>query len=218
MNTKPSSTPKWLWIAGLAIAVVLIACGLGTMALLSAARDAATAASANLAAPTQISPPTPARLEAGATARPTGPIPSPTAPRFEQTPTPSPAGPARTATPVRTPTPAARATATRAANPFLVRNVKVYDLDGKLAYQGDVDLGPTLERIAAGIRDPHPNDGTVFQNRERRLPSKSDGQYYREYVVRTPGLREVGPQRLITGKDGEAYYTPDHYDTFIRIK
>ena len=94
----------------------------------------------------------------------------------------------------------------------------MYDLDGKLAYQGDVDLGPTLERIAAGIRDPHPNDGTVFQNRERRLPSKSDGQYYREYVVRTPGLREVGPQRLITGKDGEAYYTPDHYDTFIRIK
>jgi filamentous hemagglutinin len=214
MNTKPSSTPKWLWIAGLAVAVVLIACGLGMMALLSAARDAATAATASLAAPTQISPPTPAKVEATLTTRPTGPIPSPTAPRAELTPT----GPARTATPVRTPTPAARATATRAANPYLVRNVKVYDLDGKLAYQGDVDLAPVLERIAAGIKDPHPNDGTVFQNRERRLPSKSDSQYYREYVVRTPGLREVGPQRLIMGKDGEAFYTPDHYDTFIRIK
>lgn len=218
MNTKPSSTPKWLWIAGLAVAVVLIACGLGMMALLSAARDGAAAATASLAAPTQISPPTPARAQATVTARPTGLAPSPTVPRLEQTPTSSPAGPARTATPVRTPTPAARATATRAANQYLVRNVKVYDLDGRLAYQGDVDLGPTLERIAAGIRDPHPNDGTIFQNRERRLPSKSDGQYYREYVVRTPGLREVGPQRLITGKDGEAYYTPDHYDTFIRIK
>ncbi|MEO6063004.1 MAG: ribonuclease domain-containing protein [Thermoflexales bacterium] len=172
MNTKPSSTPKWLWIAGLAVAVVLITCGLGTMALLSAARDGTSAATASLAAPTQILPPTPA----------------------------------------------ARATATRAANPYLVRNVKVYDLNGNLAYQGDVDLGPTLERIAAGVRDPHPNDGTVFQNRERQLPLKGDGQYYREYVVRTPGLREVGPQRLIMGKDGEAYYTPDHYDTFIRIK
>lgn len=180
------------------------------MALLSAGRDGATAPNPSLAAPTQVNPPTPARLETAVTSRPTGP--SPTAPRLELTPTAAPTGPARTATP------AARATATRAANPYLVRNVKVYDLDGKLAYQGDIDLGPTFERIAAGIRDPHPNDGTIFQNRERLLPSKSDGQYYHEYVVRTPGLREVGPQRLIMGRDGEAYYTPDHYDTFIRIK
>jgi len=192
------------------------------MALLSAAReatrDAASNASASLAAPTQVSQPTAARLEVTPTTGPTGPIPSPTAPRLGLTPTPSPTGPGRTATPVRTPTPAARATATRAPNPYVVKNVKVYDLDGRLVYQGDVDLGPTLERISAGVRDPHPNDGTTFQNRERQLPAKSDGQYYREYVVRTPGLREVGPQRLITGKDGEAYYTPDHYDTFIRIK
>jgi filamentous hemagglutinin len=215
MNTKPSSTPKWLWIAGLAVAVILIGCGLGMMALLSAARDAATA---SLAAPTDISPPTPARVESAGTARPSGPVPSPTAPRLELAPTATPTGPARTATPVRTPTPASRATATRTPNPYVVQNVKIYDLDGRLVYQGDVDLGPTLERIAAGIKDPHPNDGTVFQNRERQLPVKSDGQYYREYVVRTPGLREVGPQRLIMGKDGEAYYTPDHYDTFIRIK
>ena len=127
-------------------------------------------------------------------------------------------GPARTATPVRTPTPAARATATRAANPYVVRNVKIYDLDGNLAYQGDMDLKPTLDRIAAGIKDPHRDDGIVFQNRERLLPIKTDREYYHEYVVRTPGLRDVGPQRLILGKDGEVYYTPDHYDSFIRIK
>ena len=54
--------------------------------------------------------------------------------------------------------------------------------------------------------------------RERLLPVKSDSSYYHEYVVRTPGLSAVGPQRLILGRDGEAYYTPDHYDTFIRVK
>lgn len=100
---------------------------------------------------------------------------------------------------------------------LLIRNQKIYDQDGKLVYQGDIDLKAVLDRIAAGKKDPHPNDGTTFTNRERRLPIMSDSKYYTEYVVRTPGLREVGPQRLIIGKGYEIYYTPDHYATFVKV-
>ena len=103
-------------------------------------------------------------------------------------------------------------------DPYVVKNVKIYDLDGRLAYRGDIDLKPTLKRIEQGIEDPHPNDGSVFGNRERRLPRQSDRNYYHEYVVRTKGIRGVGPQRLILGKQGEIYYTPDHYETFIKLK
>jgi guanyl-specific ribonuclease Sa len=56
----------------------------------------------------------------------------------------------------------------------------------------------------------------VFQNREKRLPQKPAG-YYREWVHPTPGLRGPGPQRIVTGKEGEIYYSPDHYETFRRL-
>jgi ribonuclease T1 len=100
---------------------------------------------------------------------------------------------------------------------YLVPSQKIYALDGSLAYEGDIDLRPTFTRIEAGERDKHRNDGSIFTNREGQLPRKARG-YYTEWVIRTEGLREVGPQRLITGKDGEAFYTPDHYATFIRVR
>lgn len=100
---------------------------------------------------------------------------------------------------------------------YVIRGQTIYALDGSVAYRGDIDLRPTFERIATGERDRHRNDGSTFANREGRLPRKPRG-YYTEWVVRTRGLREVGPQRLVTGKDGEAYYTPDHYETFIRVR
>ena len=103
------------------------------------------------------------------------------------------------------------------ASPLVVPNVTVRDMDGRVAWRGDVDLAPTLARIDAGERDPHRNDGGVFGNRERRLPQKP-GAYYREYVVRTPGISHAGPQRLIIGKQGEVFYTSDHYASFKRIR
>jgi len=100
---------------------------------------------------------------------------------------------------------------------FLVPEVVVRDLDGRVVWRGDVDLEPELARIAAGRRDPHRNDGGIFENREGRLPERRFG-HYREYVVRTPGLRDVGPQRLVLGADGEVFHTADHYQSFRRVR
>lgn len=102
------------------------------------------------------------------------------------------------------------------APPTVVRNVRVKDLNGRVAWQGDVDLQQTLERIARGEKFPHRNDGGTFRNLERRLPSQPNG-YYKEYVHPTPGIQGPGPQRVILGRDGDVYYTHDHYQAFQRI-
>jgi guanyl-specific ribonuclease Sa len=57
----------------------------------------------------------------------------------------------------------------------------------------------------------------TFQNREKRLPVESGG-YYREYTVPTPGEGDRGARRIIAGRDGERYYTPDHYRTFMIVR
>jgi ribonuclease T1 len=57
--------------------------------------------------------------------------------------------------------------------------------------------------------------GRVFQNREGRLPP---GRYH-EYDVhpRTPG-RDRGPERLVIDQaTGRAYYSDDHYRTFVPL-
>jgi ribonuclease T1 len=75
----------------------------------------------------------------------------------------------------------------------------------------------TLARIAAGGPFPYPKDGSVFGNREARLPKRERG-YYREYTVKTPGARDRGARRIVAGRAGEYYYTDDHYRTFRRIR
>ncbi len=88
---------------------------------------------------------------------------------------------------------------------------------GKVVFKGTIDLQPTLDRIARGDRNTHRNDGSTFGNRERRLPQKPSG-YYTEYVHQTKGINGPGPQRVIVGKGGDIWYTPDHYETFKKIK
>ena len=97
-----------------------------------------------------------------------------------------------------------------------IGNQQIRDENGRVVFRGDVDLGPTLDRIESGGRLDFSHDGTTFQNRERRLPSRPAG-YYREYVHRTPGVSGPGPQRIVIGQEGEIYYTPDHYRTFQRL-
>jgi dienelactone hydrolase len=64
--------------------------------------------------------------------------------------------------------------------------------------------------------------GRSFGNFERRLRITDDkGRRirYREWDVNPlrPGVNR-GAERLITGSDGRAYYTDDHYSTFKRIR
>lgn len=78
------------------------------------------------------------------------------------------------------------------------------------------EVQKTLDLIERGGPFPHTQDGTVFGNRERRLPQHPRG-YYREYTVRTPGARNRGARRIVRGDGGELFYTRDHYRTFTRI-
>ena len=78
------------------------------------------------------------------------------------------------------------------------------------------DLGPTLDRIRNGVRFPHRNDGSIFQNREGLLPTKPAG-YWKEYVHPTPGGRGPGAQRIVIGQNGEMFFTPNHYRIFIPL-
>lgn len=72
----------------------------------------------------------------------------------------------------------------------------------------------TLKLIAAGGPYPYDEDGTVFGNYQRLLPREA-ADYYHEYTVAsgvTP--RSRGPLRVVTGADGQDYFTPDHYASF----
>ncbi len=90
-----------------------------------------------------------------------------------------------------------------------------------LAYVDVADLPPevrdTLDLIAADGPFPHEQDGDTFFNREGLLPPAADG-FYREYTVPTPGEDDRGARRIVTGDDGEAFNTADHYDSFARIR
>jgi filamentous hemagglutinin len=99
----------------------------------------------------------------------------------------------------------------------IVRDQTIRDLDGNVADEGDIDLTDTLARIRDGQRLRFRNDGSTFENRERRLPQKPAG-YYKEYVHPTEGLDGPGPQRVVIGKEGEVYYTADHYRTFVKVE
>lgn len=91
------------------------------------------------------------------------------------------------------------------------------------------DLPPqaraTLDLIKQGGPFPYRKDGSVFHNREKRLPLQARG-YYREYTVPTPWERDRGARRIVAGRgaaasvatSGEYWYTDDHYETFRRIR
>lgn len=78
------------------------------------------------------------------------------------------------------------------------------------------EVASTLALIAQGGPFPYDRDGVTFQNRERLLPRKPQG-YYHEYTVPTPGEDDRGPRRIVTGEQGEIYYTADHYASFIEV-
>ncbi|MFJ6570238.1 ribonuclease domain-containing protein [Streptomyces sp. NPDC091292] len=74
----------------------------------------------------------------------------------------------------------------------------------------------TLRLIDKGGPFPYAKDGAVFGNFERLLPQHQRG-YYHEYTVPTPGSRDRGARRLVSGDGGEIYYTDDHYASFKAV-
>ncbi|HEY3559194.1 MAG TPA: ribonuclease [Kribbella sp.] len=74
----------------------------------------------------------------------------------------------------------------------------------------------TLKLIDQGGPYPYSRDGVVFGNLEKILP-KHDRGYYHEYTVKTPGEKDRGARRIVTGNAGERYYTDDHYKSFRRV-
>lgn len=76
----------------------------------------------------------------------------------------------------------------------------------------------TLAMIASGGPFPHRQDGVVFGNYEHLLPEEPRG-YYHEYTVETPGARDRGARRIITGGTPPSvyYYTDDHYRSFRKF-
>jgi ribonuclease T1 len=101
-------------------------------------------------------------------------------------------------------------------------------IDGPDARQADTAALPreayaTLQRILDDAPHPYRQDGGTFQNRERLLPRRDRG-WYREYTVATPGSRDRGARRIVTGggipgrsRPSEFWYTDDHYRSFRRI-
>lgn len=77
----------------------------------------------------------------------------------------------------------------------------------------------TLTLIQRGGPFPYRKDGTTFFNRERLLPQQARG-YYREYTVPTPGAKDRGARRIVSGGDPPVvfYYTADHYRSFRRME
>lgn len=64
--------------------------------------------------------------------------------------------------------------------------------------------------------------GRSFQNRERLLPLHTNSRIkilYKEWDVH-PKIqgKNRGAERLITGSDSSAYYTKDHYQSFISLR
>ncbi|MFQ6230235.1 ribonuclease domain-containing protein [Nocardia sp. NPDC002869] len=85
----------------------------------------------------------------------------------------------------------------------------------------------TLAEIDAGrwpdsANAPGTKGGVPFGNREGRLPaadSAGKGIKYQEWDVnpKKPG-QSRDAERIVTGGDGSAWYTGDHYDTFTRMR
>ena len=87
---------------------------------------------------------------------------------------------------------------------------------GSSSDEGDAEINNTRSRIERN-QPKYRQDGTTFQNREGRLPSQRDPNYYKEWTVDTPGAAGRGARRIVTGQQGEMYYTTDHYRTFTRL-
>jgi len=100
------------------------------------------------------------------------------------------------------------------AGATLARNVQIRTIT---VQELPPEARKTITLIKQGGPFPYEQDGVIFGNRERILPIEPRG-YYREYTVRTPGSFDRGARRIVTGRNGEFFYTNDHYKSFFRVR
>jgi guanyl-specific ribonuclease Sa len=94
---------------------------------------------------------------------------------------------------------------------------------------GDARLNAQVQRVVDSFdRTGQPPEGVsqggrrqgrrgVFENAEGRLPRRPPG-YYTESDVWPRGAGGRGPERLVFGREGEVFYSADHYRTFARVR
>ncbi len=79
------------------------------------------------------------------------------------------------------------------------------------------EAAETVTLIEVGGPFPYDDDGETFLNSAGLLPQHETG-YYRVYTVEAPGSVEPTSRRIVTGTDGELYWTDDLYTSFRRIQ
>lgn len=79
------------------------------------------------------------------------------------------------------------------------------------------EIGVTLADINDGTPDRYRADREIYENHGSRLPVQPRG-FWRAFTVVTPSERDRGPRRLVVGKNGEVWFTRDHYKSFVRLR
>ena len=70
-----------------------------------------------------------------------------------------------------------------------------------------------IDALARGLPGPFSqfrHNGTEFRNDDALLPVQNEG-YYTEWSV-------PGQERVVSGRNGELFYSGDHYTSFMRIR
>ncbi|EMZ3531830.1 RHS domain-containing protein [Enterobacter hormaechei subsp. hoffmannii] len=83
------------------------------------------------------------------------------------------------------------------------------------------EVQKTIDNIKLN-RPAFPRDGIPFENNFKISPDSqrlnTGSGPYREWIVKTPGVGNRGARRIVVDtKTGQAFYSHDHYNTFIEI-
>ncbi len=101
--------------------------------------------------------------------------------------------------------------------------------EGALRALGDANLVAQIRRVVANLdATGRPPEGVAqggrrggprgaFQNAEGRLPRRAPG-YYVESDVWPRGPAGRGALRLVVGRQGEVFFSSDHYRSFVRLR
>ncbi|MGW0039099.1 ribonuclease domain-containing protein [Gordonia sp. NPDC003376] len=117
--------------------------------------------------------------------------------------------------------------ASAAATPGTPRSTRAASTRATTAASAPVHVLRTLALIDAGqwpeaADAPGTKGGVVFRNSEGRLPRSTAAGVritYQEWDVNPKqDGRSRDAERIVTGSDGSAWYTSDHYQTFNRIR